>query len=137
MPIPTADKTKAKRYIMRIVEPAALAFGFTKHSGCEFVRAAEDSSTWRLLFGVPTFDSFYRIHTSIERACRAPILGPYTEDYEAPNHPGDTRYNFRFHLAAETCERCAGNLVRWMHAVAIPWFQSSPATSWRNPNLPR
>jgi hypothetical protein len=137
MPIPTTDKTKGKRHIMRVVEPVVLGLGFTKHPRSEFTFTANDGSEWRLLFSVPTFAPFYRIYPSIIRVGGVPILGPLTDPYEAPNTPNGTRYNFRFHLTAETYDRCADNLIRWIHEVAMPWFQSSPTTSWRNPNLPK
>ena len=137
MPIPTTDKTKGKRHIMRVVEPVVLGLGFTKHPRGEFTFTANDGSEWRLLFSVPTFAPFYRIYPSIIRVGGVPILGPLTDPYEAPNTPNGTRYNFRFHLTAETYDRCADNLIRWIHEVAMPWFQSSPTTSWRNPNLPK
>jgi hypothetical protein len=107
--------------------------GFTKYSPSEFTLTASDGSEWRLLFSVPTFDSFYRVYPTITHPGSKPILGPQTEPYEAPNTPNGIRYHFSFHLAAETHDRCADNLVRWIQDVAIPWFRSSPATSWRHP----
>jgi hypothetical protein len=135
MPIPSADKTKGKRHIMRVVEPVVLGLGFTKLSRGEFTLTTNDGSEWRLLFSVPTFAPFYRIYPTITHPGSKPILGPHTDFYEAPNTPNGVHYNFRFHLAAETYDRCADNLVRWIHDVAIPWFRSSPTTSWRHPNL--
>ena len=135
MPIPTADKTKGKRHIMRVVEPVVLQLGFTNRSRGEFILTAPDGSEWRLLFSVPTFAPLFRIFPSLTRPGAKPFLGPYTEEYAAPNTPNGTRYNFRFHLAPETYDRCSDNLIRWLHDVAMPWFRSSPSTDWRNPNV--
>jgi hypothetical protein len=136
MPIPTTDKTKGKRQIMRQVEPAILELCFTKNTGSEFTKISEDGRIWRILFSVPTFAPLYRIYPSINREGEKPILGPNTDPFQAPNTPNGIRYNFRFHLSPDTYDRCADNLIRWMQQVALPWFHSSPEASWTNPNAP-
>lgn len=135
MPILARDKARGKRRIMQVVESVLLDRGFTKRGGGEFILVAEDGTQWRLLFNAPTFAPCYRVWPSILRDGVPPLLGPDSEAYEAPITPSGVRYNFRFHLADETHNRCADNLVRWLHEVALPWFRSSPTVPWHNPHL--
>ena len=136
MPISTADKTKGKQHVMSIVEPFILTLGFVKRPRGEFIHTTADGSEWCLRFSVPTFAPVYRIYPSIRYHVEKLIMGPITDPFQAPNTPNGIRYNFRFHLLPDTYDRCADNLIRWIQDVAMPWFNSSPTTSWINPNIP-
>ena len=135
MPISSADKTKAKRHVMKIVEPFLINNGFTKSSTTEYLIPLRDMEG-RLLFQVPTFAPFYRLSLSIEHPSQSPILGPNSDSYAAPNSPNGIRYNFRFHLSPDTYERCASNITQWITDVAIPWFHNPRSrTSQRTQQL--
>jgi len=124
MPNPPKDKTNGKRRIMRLIEPSIHQMGFLKHRQFGYVRPQPDKSEWRLLLSVPTHDCVYRICPSIMHADGSTILGPSSNAYEAPNSPNNTRYNFRFHVDADTHDRCAKNILQWLNEVAFPWFRS-------------
>lgn len=136
MPIPTAEKTNAKKRIMRELDPWLRECGFTKRAGFEYQLTAPDGARLVMLLNVPTFDTFYRIYSRWESTDgRTRIEGPETFPYECPNHPGPKRYTFRFHLKEETQARCVANLKEWISEVLLPWFEQKPTTPWRNPNV--
>ena len=74
-----------------------------------------------------TFEPSFRVHLGI-RVVNDPspdvaLNGPDSHAYVCKDAPGGRKYNFGYHIAAETVDRCAGELTAYVQAVAEPWFQ--------------
>jgi hypothetical protein len=126
--ITTAEKSKGKREILKIVTPFLIGAGFTKIGTGDFSYPQTDG-VGRLLLNVPTFEASFRMFSSFE-ARGHKFAGPHTLPFECPNPPGGRRYYFRFTFAEETYPRCAKEMIDWVSFVLIPWFQSQPSKSW-------
>jgi hypothetical protein len=136
VPIPTADKTSAKKRIMKELDPWLKEHGFSKKVGFEYHLVDTDGAMLVMLLNVPTFDTFYRVFSRWETSDgRTRVEGPETFPFSCPNHPGPKRYTFRFHLKEETQARCIRNLKEWITEVLLPWFEQRPLVSWSNPNV--
>jgi hypothetical protein len=48
--------------------------------------------------------------------------GPDSHPYVCKNSPSGRRFDFRFHDAPDTVERCAAEIVSFIRDVAEPWF---------------
>lgn len=75
-----------------------------------------------------TFDPSFRIHMGI-RVVNDPFAavalnGPTSDEYRGHNSPAGVHYNFRYHEAPETVDRCAHNVAEFVFTIAEPWFQS-------------
>ena len=75
-----------------------------------------------------TFEPSFRIHLGI-RVVNDPLSavalnGATSDEYRGQNSPAGVHYNFRFHEAQETLDRCASNVAEFISTIAEPWFQS-------------
>jgi len=130
MRFPATERTKAKRHVMRIVEPALLELGFTKVSTTEFAAGlGKDEIGW-LLVSLPLHSEYYRVQVAVSHGSASIASGPHSDPYGCPDSPNGKRYNFRlFHPSPETFDRCAQSIIRWVEEVAIPWFKTEPRVS--------
>jgi hypothetical protein len=81
-----------------------------------------------------TFAPDFRVHLGI-RVTNDPreaiaLNGPDSEPYVCKGAPGGRRFNFRFHDAAETVERCAAELAAYVATIGEGWF-----VLWRESSL--
>lgn len=136
MPIPTPEKARAKKRIMKQLDPWLKECGFSKQRGFKYQLTDAENAKLVMLLNVPTFETRCRIFSWRETPNgQTRVAGPQTFPFECPNHPGPKRYTFRFHLSEETQARCVANLKEWITEVLLPWFEQKPAMPWWNPNV--
>jgi hypothetical protein len=132
MPIASSEKARAKRRIMKIVEPTLRGLGFAKAGGAYALKESSGREL-RLLIDSPSYAPKYRVYAWVTNPRGEHIGGPDSEYYERLHPPDGIRFDFRFHLADDTHSRCADNIVRWVLDVAMPWFQTMPSVHWSSP----
>jgi hypothetical protein len=76
-----------------------------------------------------TFAPDFRVHLGT-RAADDPsdawaLNGPDSQPYVCKDSPSGRRFDFRFHEAPETVERCAGEIADFVREVAEPWFRGN------------
>jgi hypothetical protein len=73
-----------------------------------------------------TFAPEFRIHLGIrvtnDTFEAAALNGPDSQPYACKDSPTGRRFNFNFHDAPETLDRCAAEIVSFVRDVAEPWF---------------
>jgi hypothetical protein len=73
-----------------------------------------------------TFAPEFRIHLGIrvtnDTFEAAALNGPDSQPYACKDSPSGRRFNFSFHDAPETVERCAAEIAFFIRDVAEPWF---------------
>jgi len=78
-----------------------------------------------------TFAPDFRVHMGLrvtnDSFPAASLNGPDSEPYFCKGAPGGRRYNFRYHLDAETIERCVSEVTAYVRTIAEPWFET-----WRD-----
>lgn len=134
MPVTTAEKTKAKRAIMRLAKPQLLALGFQPSGRCDtgglFTLIAENGD--QLNFGVDVSSSSLHFRPMTHWKATADttwIQGPHCHA-GGGIEPNGVRYSFAFRRDDEGHERCAANIVNWVRDVALPWFVRRSRINW-------
>ena len=102
MKFTTAEKNRAKRHVMRIVEPYLLQFGFAKANAQEFAVTIDCDNIGLLCIYLPPQMEYYRVHAAVGYGPTI-ISGPVSDPYGCSNSPNGKKYNFRlFGFSEET-----------------------------------
>jgi len=73
-----------------------------------------------------SFSPSFRVHICV-RVLNDPrdfiaLLGIDSAAYGKPDSPSGKKYNFSYHVADETIDRCVNNIYEFINEVAEPWY---------------